>query len=379
MKAGAGHNVQVQAHAGSAASYDVVIRPGALDELATLVPRVAPAARYAVLTPDRIAPLYGHRVLAALGDAGLRAELFQFPDGEHHKTRDSWGALTDALLAAGYGRDSCVIALGGGVAGDLAGFVAATYMRGIPVVQVPTTLLAMIDASVGGKTGVDTPAGKNLIGAFHPPRLVLMDPRLLATLPPEQFRSGLAEAVKHGAILDEAYFQWILEDAGAILAGDEGAVTRLVARSVELKAAVVAEDPLEHGLRAILNFGHTVGHALELDSGYSMLHGYAVALGMLAEAAAGERAGVTQSGTVARLQQALLACGIPVTAHGVDVAAVAMAMRLDKKAREGTPRLALLRHIGRCAPAADGRWTHGLPEDVIAGSLQGLAQPPRAV
>lgn len=379
MQPGEGKTVQVMGPAPAASSYDVAIGAGLLRRLGELVAHAAPAGRYAVLAPDRVAALYGDAAVAALRAAGLDAELLPFADGEVHKTRETWAALTDGMLHRGYGRDSCVVALGGGVAGDVAGFVAATYMRGVPVVQVPTTLLAMLDASVGGKTGVDTPAGKNLVGSFHPPQLVLMDTSLLATLPPAELRSGLAEAVKHGAIVDATYFDWIGDNASAILAGDGAALERLVARSVEIKAAVVAEDPFEQGVRAVLNFGHTVGHALERASGFTMLHGEAVSLGMVAEAAAGEAVGVTERGTLQRLEGALRRCELPVSTDPGPAADLVEAMRLDKKARAGAPRLALLQRIGECARHVDGGWTHPLPEAALAGALRHLAASADAV
>lgn len=379
MQPAEGKTVQVTAPAPAMSAYDVAIGAGILSRLGEFAAHAAPAARYAVLAPDRVAALYGDAAVAALRAAGLDAELLAFADGEVHKTRETWTALTDGMLHRGFGRDSCVVALGGGVAGDVAGFVAATYMRGVPVVQVPTTLLAMLDASVGGKTGVDTAAGKNLVGSFHPPRLVLMDTAVLATLPPAELRSGLAEAVKHGAIMDAAYFDWIGANASAILAGDAAALERLVARSVEIKAAVVAEDPLEQGVRAVLNFGHTVGHALERASGFTMLHGEAVSLGMVAEAAAGEEAGVTERGTLQRLEEALRRCELPVSTDPGPVAGLVDGMRLDKKARSGAPRLALLRRIGESARHGDGGWTHPLPESTLAGALRRLAVSADAV
>ena len=229
---------------------------------------------------------------------GRRAHL---PAGRASKTREQWARLTDALLEQGFGRDSGIVALGGGVAGDLAGFVAATYMRGLPYVQVPTTLLAMLDASVGGKTGVDTPQGKNLIGAFHPPAAVIADPLVLGTLPERDFRGGMAEAVKHGLIADAAYFAWMERNADALLRRDQAALTRLVRRSVEIKAEVVSGDEREAGRRAILNAGHTVAHALEHATAYALPHGEAVALGLVAECALAERSawrptGVRRSG-----------------------------------------------------------------------------------
>jgi 3-dehydroquinate synthase len=367
----AGATVNVAVPAGPPASYDVVIRAGALADIPSLVARAAPAARYALIAPAPVAGLHARPVLDAMRDAGLAIDLFEFDDGEAHKTRATWAHLTDALLDAGFGRDCCVIALGGGVTGDLAGFVAATYMRGVPIVQVPTTLLAMIDASVGGKTGVDTAAGKNLVGAFHQPRLVVMDPAVLRTLPDEQLRAGLAEAVKHGAILDADYFAWIEEHAEALRAGDVEALTRLVARSVQIKAEVTAQDPHERGRRAILNFGHTVGHALESVSGFTLLHGFAVALGMLAEAEVGERLQITAAGTRDRLDALLYRCGLPVRQPAVDMDAVSRALRFDKKARAGELRLPLLEDIGACAGAADS-WTHTVPDSVLRTAIQHL-------
>lgn len=374
-----GTSVRVGAPAPPPASYEVVIRTGALQELGALAAAAAPAAQYAVLAPRTVAGLYGGTVLSALERAGLRARLVEFEDGEEHKTRATWAMLTDRLLSLGLGRDSCVIALGGGVAGDVAGFVAATYMRGVPVVQVPTSLLAMVDASVGGKTGVDTEAGKNLVGVFHPPSLVVADPGVLRTLPATELRAGLAEAVKHGAILDAGYFDWIAGNLDAVLAADGATLERLVRRSVELKAGIVREDPFEKGRRAILNFGHTVGHALERQSGYRLLHGYAVALGMIAEAIAGERLGVTAKGTTTRLRELLHRCGLPVTSDAPDVDDLLAAMRLDKKSRAGTPRLALLRHVGTCEATADGAWVHAVPDAVLAECIRALATGTDAV
>lgn len=361
------------------ASCEVVIRTGALRELGMLAAGSVPAAQYAVLAPRTVASLYGGLVMDSLEQAGLSARLLQFEDGEEHKTRQTWARLTDQLLAYGYGRDSCIIALGGGVAGDVAGFVAATYMRGLPVIQVPTSLLAMVDASVGGKTGVDTEAGKNLVGAFHAPSLVVADPGVLRTLPGTELRAGLAEAVKHGAILDVEYFGWINEHAVALQSADSALLEHLVRRSVELKAGIVEEDPFEAGRRAILNFGHTVGHALERQSGYRLLHGYAVALGMIAEATAGEQVGVTEKGTTTDLRAVLRRCGLPVTADAGDVDGLLSAMRLDKKARGGMPRLALLQRVGSCAAAGDHEWTHPVPDSVLAASISTLATGAQAV
>lgn len=366
VRAGDRHVVRVSAMPAPSVGYDVVIGRGVLDELPARIAAAAPAARYTVIAPDCVARLYAERVLDGLRSAGMHAVLLEFADGEAHKTRETWADLSDRMLAHGFGRDSGIVALGGGVAGDVAGFVAATYMRGIPVVHVPTTLLAMIDASVGGKTGVDTSAGKNLLGAFHAPALVLADPLVLATLPPAQLRAGLAEAVKHGAILDGDYFAWIEAGASSLLALDPDALAELVRGSVRLKARIVAEDPYERGRRALLNFGHTIGHALELQAGWSMLHGHAVAMGMVAEAALGVEAGITDPAVHARVRALLERLELPVRPPAADVAAILEAIRLDKKARHSRPRFALPDVIGTAArPDDDNGWTFELPDALI--------------
>jgi 3-dehydroquinate synthase len=367
MSAG-GARLHIRTQPGAASGYDIIIEPGALQRAQELITHAVRARSYCIIAPDDVADLYAQPLQHTF--AG-RATLLTFPAGESSKSRETWQQLSDAMLAQRFGRDACIIALGGGVAGDLAGFVAATYMRGIPFVQVPTTLLAMIDASVGGKTGVDTQAGKNLIGAFHPPALVLSDPRVLHTLPAEQLRSGLAEAVKHGAILDEDYFARIEQEAEALLRLDDRALAWLIARSVELKARVVQEDPFERGMRAILNFGHTVGHAVEAHAQYRMPHGYAIAIGMVAEAVLGEAAGVTAAGTSERLRKLLQRLGLPVSLES-SVEALTGYMRIDKKARAGAPHFALLERVGTVARNG-GEWTHAVPETTLIAALQSVS------
>ena len=244
-----------------------------------------------------MAELYGAGIAEGLVREGREAHLFTFPPGEASKTREEWARLTGEMLKAGLGRDSAVVAVGGGVVGDLGGFVAATFMRGVPLIQVPTSLVAMIDSSVGGKSGVDLPEGKNLVGAFHPPHLVVVDPEVAVTLPREERAQGLAEAVKHGAILDPVYLADLEGDIPCVLNGEVGATGRVVVRSIEIKAEVVSKDERESGLRKILNFGHTLGHAVESAGGYALPHGSCVALGMILEARLGERMGITRPGT----------------------------------------------------------------------------------
>lgn len=362
--------------------YEAVVGAGLLDRLGEACLRAAPAHRYALVTDDGVAPHWLARAVASLRAAtGAEPLSRAVPAGEGSKTREQWAVLTDWLLAEGAQRDTTIVALGGGVVGDLAGFVAATYLRGVPVVQVPTSLLAMVDASIGGKTGVDTPAGKNVVGAFHQPATVLADPAVLATLPPPHRRAGMAEVIKHGAVADAAYFRmgasWAAaaERAGALGQDfDWGGPQALdgVARSVAIKAAVVRADPRERGRRQVLNAGHTVAHALELATGFGLLHGEAVAIGLVVEAALGERAGVTAAGTAEALRGALGGAGLPTAVPaGLDPGRILDAMRLDKKGRAGQVRFALLREVGTAAGSDEAGWSIALDEALVREGLAG--------
>ncbi len=361
------------------AAYDVVVRPGALAELPTLMGEAAPAHRYVVVSDANVAPLWGDAVLASLREAGLRADPVVVPAGESAKTRATWGDLIDAFLGLGLGRDACVVAVGGGVVGDLAGFAAAAFLRGVPVVQVPTTLLAMVDASVGGKTGIDAPAGKNLIGAFHQPRLVLADPVTLTTLADRELRSGLAEVIKHGAIADVAYLRRVAAAQERIFSRAADELAEVVLRSVEIKAQFAEIDPFETGPRKALNAGHTIGHAVEALSGFTLAHGEAVALGLVVESRAGELAGVTAPGTASTLAAALDALALPTRVPpDMEAAAVLAAARSDKKARAARLHYALVAEPGHMARPADGGWTFALQDEVVAAAMEELRERPRA-
>lgn len=354
------------------ASYDILIGIGLLDDLARLVARHCAAQRYAVISDSHVAELYGPRVMQVLREGRLDAELYAFPAGEWNKTRDSWASLSDRMLEAQFGRDAAVLALGGGVVGDVAGFVAATYYRGIPFVQLPTTLLAMIDSSIGGKTGVDTPRGKNLLGAFHQPRVVIADLGTLTTLPAPQLAAGMAEAIKHGVVADADYCAALERDRDAVLGKqrDPDALLRLVTRSVEIKAAVVAADEREGGRRALLNFGHTIGHAVEATNGYAMLHGEAIAIGMALESALAERVGIAERGTGAGIVRLLerfnLPTALPAAARADDLLA---AMHHDKKRRGSDLHFALPRRIGEMCGDATSGWTMAVAEDIVREAL----------
>lgn len=354
------------------ASYDILIDRGLFPELGRLMARHCPARRYAVIGDSHTAALYGSTVTRVLQDGGLDAALFSFPAGEWNKTRDSWAALSDRMLEAELGRDAAVLALGGGVVGDVAGFVAATYCRGIPFAQLPTTLLAMIDSSIGGKTGVDTAHGKNLLGAFHQPRVVIADLDTLTTLPETQLAAGMAEAIKHGVIADADYCAALDRERDAILGSqrDLAALERVVTRSVEIKAAVVTSDERDAGRRALLNFGHTIGHAVEATNGYSLLHGEAIAIGMALEAALAERVGIAEPGTRAAITQLLGRFGLPIALPGAARSdELIAAMRHDKKRRGNDLHFVLPRRVGEMNGDVRSGWTTPIPEDIVRETL----------
>jgi 3-dehydroquinate synthase len=352
----------------------ILVATGLLDRCGAELRAALPGRRVAIISDDTVAPLYAARVAAACGDIDARpVRVFTVPAGEASKNRKEWARLTDELLAAGFGRDSAVVALGGGVVGDLAGFVAATFMRGVPVVQVPTTLLAMIDAAIGGKTGVDTKAGKNLVGAFHHPTLVLADPLMLGTLPLAQWRNGLAEAVKHGVIASPDAFAWLAANVESIVraGGPAPAIAeRLVRQNVEIKASVVARDEREAGVRKILNFGHTIGHAVETLSGYTLLHGECVAIGMVVEARIAAGVGVADAALADTIAGLLRGAGLPVTIpEAMSAAQVIEATRTDKKARGGSVEYALPAKLGLMA-GADRGFSIPVSDDLVRAAVE---------
>lgn len=353
------------------ASYSVLVGAGLLRTLPGLLAEHARAHRYGLIADATVADLHGRALHRELEAAGVSCEMLTFPAGEASKNRASWGQLTDGLLAAGIGRDGAVLALGGGVTGDLAGFVAATYLRGIPVVQLPTSMVAMVDSSIGGKTGIDVPSGKNLVGAFHPPRLVVADTATLATLPRAERAQGLVEAIKHGAILDRAYLDRLEEELDALLDAAPAETSDAVLRSVEIKARVVTEDEHEAGLREVLNFGHTIGHALEAAADFQLPHGTAVAMGMVLEARLGEELRITRPGTADRLARLLARLALPLAApQRLDVGAVLGFTRADKKARQGRARYVLIEELGAVSRDEGGRWSRDVPDRVVEAVLQ---------
>jgi 3-dehydroquinate synthase len=301
----------------------------------------------ALVTNDVVAPLYLSRVKKAIGVTAVEIIV---PDGEHAKAWDSLERIFDALLAARCGRDTLMVALGGGVIGDLAGFAAATYQRGMPFLQVPTTLLAQVDSSVGGKTAINHARGKNMIGAFHQPRAVISDVATLDTLPDRELRAGLAEVVKHGLALDSVFVGWLEANIGGLLARDRSALAYAVKRSCELKAEIVGADEREAGVRALLNFGHTFGHAIEAGTGYgSWLHGEAIGAGMVMAAELSLRLKLIEERDVERVRKLVASAGLPLTGPALAPERLMELMAVDKKAAQGKLRFVVLEGIGRAA------------------------------
>jgi shikimate kinase / 3-dehydroquinate synthase len=327
-------------------SYPIEIGRGLLDDPQLLARHVG-NGKVAIVTNTTVAPLYLARVAAPLRAAGREVVEIVLPDGEEHKHWATLNLVFDALLANKCDRKTTVVALGGGVIGDMAGFAAATYMRGVRFVQVPTTLLAQVDSSVGGKTGINHPLGKNMIGAFYQPRAVLADVATLDTLAPRELSAGLAEVIKHGAILDAAFFSWIEQHIGQLVARDPQALAHAIARSCEIKAEVVRQDERESGLRAVLNFGHTFGHAIESGLGYgNWLHGEAVGCGMVMAADLSQRMGLIDGAAVERVRALVKAAGLPVVAPDLGAERWIELMEVDKKNEGGTIKFILLKPLG---------------------------------
>ena len=341
------HRVKVALPEANSRGYEVLVGSGLFANLASILSRFCPAHRYAVVTDDRVAELYAVRLSRMLHGAGYRTDVFAFTAGEEQKNRETWALVSDAMLEAGCGRDTALIAFGGGVPGDLGGFVAATYMRGLPLVQVPTSLLAMVDASVGGKTGVNHAVGKNLIGAFHQPIAVLADPETLKTLPARELSGGLAECIKHDIIRDRAGFYHLRDNVRRALALDIDYLSELVAHNVAIKAKVVEADPSEKAERAHLNFGHTFGHAIETVSRYSYAHGECVALGMVAASRLASDLGMMKREEADQVREVIDRAGLPTGGMQLSTNDVLDAMIFDKKVKAGRLRFVLPTGIGQ--------------------------------
>jgi len=338
-------------------SYDIHIQAGCLDGIGNAMVKVFERpTRCMVVSNTTVAPLYLERVMKSLGDAGWRVSTCILPDGESFKNIDTWSKVMDALMDAKLSRNEPIIALGGGVIGDMTGFAASCYRRGIPFVQVPTTLLAQVDSSVGGKTAINHPHGKNMIGSFYQPRLVWIDPRVLQTLELREVRAGLAEVIKYGLIRDKEFFNWIVEHMPDALDLDDATLATMIHASCRHKAEVVMRDETEKGERALLNLGHTFGHAIESLTHYKgYLHGEAVALGTLMAARLSEQLGYAPAGTESSILDCIRAAGLPVEIPSFDADAWLDAMGHDKKNIGSRIRYILLRGIGDAFIAEDVR------------------------
>lgn len=351
-------------------SYPIHVGPGLLPRLGEHCRRLELGRRCVVITDAHVAPLYSAAALESLKSAGFEASLITVPAGETAKSLKVVAESYDQLAAHRLERKSFIVALGGGVVGDQAGFVAATYLRGIAFVQVPTTLLAQVDSSVGGKVGVNLRAGKNLVGAFHQPKLVLCDLDTLGSLPDREFRAGLAEVIKYGIIYDAPLFRRLERDLDAILDRDPAVLAAVVARCCAIKADVVSQDETESGLRAILNFGHTIGHALEAISGYGeYLHGEAISIGQVAAAHLSERLTGLKAAESARIRSIFVRAGLPVTVKLASSRREKLlgAMRLDKKVSGGEIKFVLAKRLGEVT------WGHKVPESEVDVALDQVA------
>ncbi len=346
-------------------SYPILIGNGLLDE-ADAYDHLPRATSALIVSNTTVAPLYAQRLQAVLTARFRTVHLLELPDGEMHKDWSTLNLIFDALLAHGCDRKTVLFALGGGVVGDVTGFAAASYMRGVPFVQVPTTLLAQVDSSVGGKTAINHPLGKNMIGAFYQPQFVLCDLGTLATLPPRELSAGLAEVIKYGPIYDMAFFDWIEMHVDDLVARDPAALAHAVKRCCEIKAEVVGQDERESGLRAVLNFGHTFGHAIESGLGYgAWLHGEAVGCGMVMAARLSALLGGVDEAFVVRLTALIARAGLPVKAPALGAERYLELMRLDKKSEGGEIRFVLLEGPGKAAVRAA---PDALVRDVLAAS-----------
>lgn len=353
-------------------SYFISIGSGLLDSTRSYqgLPKASTAL---VVTNQTVAPLYAPRVLAALASVYGAVHLVELPDGESHKTWESLNLIFDALLSKGCDRKTVLFALGGGVVGDMTGFAAASYMRGVPFVQIPTTLLAQVDSSVGGKTAINHPLGKNMIGAFYQPQRVICDLDTLKTLPDRELSAGLAEVIKYGPIADMAFLDWIESNLDALLACDTDALAHAVRRSCEIKAHVVGQDERESGLRAILNFGHTFGHAIEAGMGYGVwLHGEAVGCGMVMAARLSHELGLVDAPFVLRLTNLIRRAGLPTVAPVLDTQRNAGRyldlMRVDKKAEAGEIKFVLINGPGHAV-------VQGAPDEVVTRVIEASCAP----
>ena len=346
-------------------SYEIKIGAGILANLGTYMQELEIGSKVLIITNPLVDSLYGEKVETAIAEAGFEVNKAVIPDGEQYKSLPTAKDLYDHAVRANLDRTSSIVALGGGVVGDIAGFIAASFMRGINFIQVPTTILAQVDSSVGGKVAVNHPHGKNLIGDFYQPKLVVADPEVLTTLEERELKAGLAEVIKHGLIRDREFFNFLAEYNQEILALEPEPVIKAIKRSCEIKADVVNEDEYEEGIRAILNYGHTIGHALEAVTEYQYYrHGEAVAVGMVAAAKLAHKLGYLSSQEVTKHQKVLASFGLPTAYSGLDIEEIISKLKQDKKVQDGVVRFILLEAIGEVFITSE------VPEEIVREVLK---------
>lgn len=361
--------VRVNLHRQRDDSYEIVIGPSLFPQIGADLAKAPLGRAAAVISDSHVAPRYGPRLLSTLEKTGVPCHLLSFPAGEKSKSRKVKEEIEDQMFQLGLGRDTVILALGGGVVGDLAGFIAATYHRGISYIQIPTTLLSQVDSSIGGKTAIDLPHGKNLLGAFHQPKRVYIDPETLATLPRRELLAGMAEVIKYAVILDADLFSFLEANARTILGLEGTPLAHLLTRCCQLKARVVEADEREENLRKILNFGHTIGHALERWGSFGGLHGEAVAVGMMVEGWIACRMGCLAREALDRIKELLERFDLPsYLPAGAEVEEIVQATYWDKKARQGRPQYVLPRCIGEME-ARDGLYGIPVEEEVVRWAL----------
>jgi len=362
------NRIKVNLDKRTAASYEIYIGEDILDRMGLIIARNSWASRYFIITDSNVSTPHGERVYATLRDMELKVDMIDFPAGEASKNFQTNLHIVDRMLGLGADRTSALIALGGGVVGDITGFIASIYMRGIPYIQVPTTLLAQVDSSIGGKTGIDLPEGKNILGTFYQPKGVFIDLAFLKTLTPREFGSGLAEIVKYGIIDDPELFSSLEVQAEAIRNRDMSLLEKIIGRSCRIKKGIVEIDEMEKGIRRILNFGHTIGHAIEAESGYSISHGDAVSMGMVASTMISERLKYLRSGDRERIISLIRAIGLPDRIpKTLNPGGILSRIKRDKKKKEDTIHFVLLKKIG--IPFVNGGVPEGLIGEII-GALE---------
>lgn len=353
-----------------AVSYDIEVGSGLLNDV-DFLKRILEklGSRFALITDEKIGPLYALPLCRALEAEGFDLSLFSIPCGEEYKSRKVKEQLEDQLFEKGFGRDACILAMGGGVVTDLAGYLAATYCRGIPFVMMPTSLLCMVDASIGGKTGVNVPHGKNLLGCIYQPKRVIIDPSVLRSLPLPEIRNGLVEMIKHGLIADSSLFRFLEEHSSQLLKLDSGALEKVIVDSCRIKKEIVEQDEKENGKRRLLNFGHTVGHALESLTHYAVAHGEAVAIGLLVESRLALQMGHLKLGSFDRILAILEAYALPLKLPTrFSLSSLLETMKLDKKSLKGKPRFVILDEIGSPLDY-DGAYCTHVDEQLINDSF----------